>query len=238
MPSSVLWERVLASAPALDETAGALGVAPESLRDRYRVRVLDGNCLEATEHRLHVLRTTAAGPLPGKSLVVYDPAVEMAIDVFPCEDGHPQERALLGEVVPTVQAGDLWIMDRNFCVRAFLTGIAARAGKVICRHHQGLPVTALAPERFVGSIETGKVYEQQVEVLVAKGKGEAEDDVRIYRRVRVQLRRATRGGDQTLLILTDRRSRPPPASRSRSCIGGGGGSRRCSSSWKRTCTRK
>ena len=137
----------------------------------YRVRVLDGNCIEATEHRLHVLRTTAAGPLPGKSLVVYDPAVEMAIDVFPCEDGHAQERALLGEVVPTVQAGDLWIMDRNFCVRAFLTGIAARAGKVICRHHQGLPVTALAPERCVGSIETGKVYEQKVEVLVAKGTG-------------------------------------------------------------------
>ena len=36
-----------------------------------------------------------------------------------------------------------------------------------------------------------------------KGRGEAEDDVRIYRRVRVQLRRAARGGDQTLLILTD-----------------------------------
>ena len=79
-----------------------------------------------------MLRTTAAGPLPGKALVVYDPAVEMAIDVFPCEDGHAQERALLGEVVPTVQAGDLWIMDRNFCVRAFLAGIEARAGTFPC----------------------------------------------------------------------------------------------------------
>ena len=58
----------------------------------YRVKVLDGNCIAATEHRLQVLRTTAAGPLPGKALVVYDPAVEMAIDVFPCEDGHAQER--------------------------------------------------------------------------------------------------------------------------------------------------
>ena len=84
----------------------------------YRVKVLDGNCIEATEHRLKVLRTTAAGPRPGKALVVYDPAVEMAIDVFPCEDGHAQERALLGEVVPTIQAGDLWILDRNFCVPA------------------------------------------------------------------------------------------------------------------------
>ena len=80
----------------------------------YRVKVLDGNCIAATEHRLQVLRTTAAGPLPGKALVVYDPAVEMAIDVFPCEDGHAQERALLGEVVPTVQAGDLWIIGSQF----------------------------------------------------------------------------------------------------------------------------
>ena len=194
----------------VQDTAGQLRPLVEKLQGGcrpwlpgYRVRVLDGNCIEATEHRLQVLRTTAAGPLPGKSLVIYDPAVEMAIDVVPCEDGHAQERALLGEVVPTVMANDLWIMDRNFCVREFLVGIAARGGKIICRHHQGLPVTARAPERFVGSIETGKVYEQTVEVLVAKGKGETKDDVRLYRRVRVQLRRATRGGDQTLLILTD-----------------------------------
>ena len=135
--------------------------------------------------------------------MVYDPAVEMALDVFPCEDGHAQERALLGAVVPTVQAGDLWIMDRNFCVRAFLAGIEARAGTFLCRYHKGLPVTALAPARFVGSIETGKVYEQQVEVLMAPRPGEDADDVRIYRLVRVELTRATRGGDKTLLLLTD-----------------------------------
>jgi hypothetical protein len=26
--------------------------------------------------------------LPGKSLVVFDPQLSMAIDVFPCADGH------------------------------------------------------------------------------------------------------------------------------------------------------
>ncbi|MBL1259827.1 MAG: hypothetical protein COB33_004745 [Thiotrichaceae bacterium] len=34
----------------------------------YRVKVLDGNCIEATEHRLSVLRETGGGALPGKSL--------------------------------------------------------------------------------------------------------------------------------------------------------------------------
>ena len=79
----------------------------------------------------------------------------------------------------------------------------ARAGTFLCRYHKGLPVTALAPARFVGSIETGKVYEQQVEVLMAPRPGEDADDVRIYRLVRVELSRATRGGDKTLLLLTD-----------------------------------
>ncbi len=35
----------------------------------YRTRFIAGNCLEATEHRLKVLRNTKAGALPGKSLV-------------------------------------------------------------------------------------------------------------------------------------------------------------------------
>ena len=58
----------------------------------YRVKVLDGNGLEATDYRLKALRGTRAGALPGKSLVVFDPAFGIALEVFPCEDGHAQER--------------------------------------------------------------------------------------------------------------------------------------------------
>src|SRR5437868_1074047 len=39
----------------------------------YRVRILDGNHLGKTEHRLGVLRGTAAGALPGQTLAVLDP---------------------------------------------------------------------------------------------------------------------------------------------------------------------
>ena len=42
----------------------------------------------------------------GKSRVVLDPALMLAIDVFPCEDGHTQERALLDPVLATVAAND------------------------------------------------------------------------------------------------------------------------------------
>src|SRR5258708_38537903 len=36
----------------------------------YRIRILDGNHLSATEHRLEALRETWAAPLPGRILVV------------------------------------------------------------------------------------------------------------------------------------------------------------------------
>ena len=35
----------------------------------YRGKIIDGNCIEATEHRIQALREVAAGALPGKSLV-------------------------------------------------------------------------------------------------------------------------------------------------------------------------
>jgi hypothetical protein len=90
---------------------------------RCHLKRADGNCLESTEHRLKVLQETRAGALPGKSLVVFDAELGMALDVFPCEDGHTQERSLLSEVAETVQARDLWIADRNFCVLNFLLNI-------------------------------------------------------------------------------------------------------------------
>jgi hypothetical protein len=36
----------------------------------YRVKMVDGNCLEASEHRLKALREATGRALPGKSLVV------------------------------------------------------------------------------------------------------------------------------------------------------------------------
>ena len=98
------------TAHEMAEITQALGAVRESWLPGHRLKIMDGNCIEATEHRLAVLRKTNAGPLPGKSLVIYDPALEMAIDVFPCEDGHAQERSLLSAVLPTVEASNVWVI--------------------------------------------------------------------------------------------------------------------------------
>ncbi len=44
-----------------------------SLLKGYKVRILDGNHLGGTHHRLKVLRRTAAGALPGQALALLDP---------------------------------------------------------------------------------------------------------------------------------------------------------------------
>ena len=99
------------AAGEMKEIIEKLGGAKPSLLPGFKVKLLDGNCIEATEHRIDELRSLAAGALPGKSLVVLDPSLRMPIDVFPCEDGHAQERSLLSDVLSTVKALDVWIPD-------------------------------------------------------------------------------------------------------------------------------
>jgi Transposase DDE domain len=163
----------------------------------YRVKILDGNCLEASERRLKVLREVQAGALPGKSLVVYEPTAGLVSDVFPCEDGHAQERSMLGQVLETVQAHDLWIQDRNCCTCAFLCTIDNRDAGFITRQHEGLPFEVVTTLRPVGRIETGQVAEQRVQVWDAQGQAH------LFRRIRVKLDQATRDGDRVLYMLTN-----------------------------------
>jgi len=49
----------------------------------YRVRILDGNHLSGTEHRIKELRRLRAAALPGQSLVILDPELMLMIDVLP-----------------------------------------------------------------------------------------------------------------------------------------------------------
>jgi len=103
----------------------------------YRVKIVDGNCLEASEHHIQELREATGRALPGKSLVVYEPACGLVTDVLPCEDGHAQERALFGALLKTVKARDLWMEDRNFCPRDCLCEIDNLGAFFVTRAHQG-----------------------------------------------------------------------------------------------------
>jgi hypothetical protein len=162
----------------------------------YRVRVLDGNHLSATEHRLPELRPTWAAPLPGKVLAVYEQAVDLVTQVFLTPDGHAQERSLLDEVLPMVRPRDLWIADRNFCTLKFLAGIAAAGATFVIRQHGTLPGRLLGRRRCRGQTDTGKLYEQAMEL-------EYQGQILRVRRVTIVLDKPTRDGDTEIHILTN-----------------------------------
>jgi hypothetical protein len=163
----------------------------------YRVTILDGNGLPASAHRLQELREAAGRALPGKSLVVSAPAQELVTDVLPCEDGHAPERALLGSVLTSVQREDLWMADRHFCPRAFLTEIDAREGFFVLRAPQGVPWERVSPLRSCGRTPTGQRAEQRVCVVDAQGHNH------VFRRLQITLEHATRDGDKALSLLTN-----------------------------------
>lgn len=163
----------------------------------YRTKIVDGNHLRRTDRRIGELRELNVAPLPGQALVVFDPQYRLVLDVLPCEDGHAQERSLLPELLETIETGDLWIADRNFCTIAFLSGIGTRRGKFIIRQHGKLPFTLKGRCKRVGETNTGTVYEQTMEVPDGDG------GLCVYRRITVKLKEPTRDGDQEIHLVTN-----------------------------------
>jgi IS4 transposase len=163
----------------------------------YETRILDGNHLAGTEHRLKETRGSTAAPLPGKTLVVYSPRHEAIVDCFPIEDGHAQERSALGVVLQTVQAGQLWVGDCNFCTLPFLYGIAQAQATFLIRQHGQLVGTPLAKPRRIGETATGVVFEQQFRLPAHQGQS------LVIRRIIVKLHQPTRDGAKEIFLLTN-----------------------------------
>lgn len=183
------------TAQPMAEIVRQLGGQPAAWVDGYRVKILDGLWLAATDHRLKALRSQAAAALPGKSLVVLEPQLRLATDIFACEDGHAQERTLLASVLTSVQPNDLWIADRNMCTLGFLFGLQQRQAEFVIRQHGGLPYQALDELHPVGSRETGEVFEQRIELLCKAQRIQA-------RRIVVKLTQPTCDGDTEIAIVT------------------------------------
>ncbi len=163
----------------------------------YPIRIVDGNHIGSSEHRLQVLRQTRSGALPGQVIAVLNPQQMVVVDAFPCEDGHAQERSLFSEILETIQPGHVWIGDRNFCTRSFLMGIAQRQAYLVIREHQNLPWRALSPFIEMGTTETGQLFEQQIELIDETGKTVQ------MRRVVIQFMAPTRHGDREVIVLSN-----------------------------------
>lgn len=126
----------------------------------YDVRILDGNHLAGSEHRLAELRSLGAAALPGLTMVVLNPQRLLLEDVVAWEDGHANERVLLPFVLQRVQARQCWIADSVVCTLAFLFGFREQKAFFIFRQHGALKGELLGKRKRLGRCATGVVYEQ------------------------------------------------------------------------------
>ena len=187
------------SGARLCEILGKLKAPGRELLPGYHVKVVDGNHLRRTQRRLGELRLLNAAPLPGHCLVVLDPQAKLAIDVFPCEDAHAQERTLLPALLETVVPDDLLVMDRNLCTMQVLLGIKRRRAYFAIREHAGSLRSQLVGKRKkVGRCETGIVYEQALQLLDVDGTVLAT-----LRRMTVELYQPTRDGEREIHVLSN-----------------------------------
>jgi len=196
--TEVSRQMVRQTALRMAKVADRLGKRRSALLPGYRAKILDGNHLAATEHRIEELRTLRSGPLPGLAMVVLEPDRMLMTDVFPCEDAYAQERSLLVQVLSTVEKNDLWIADRNICTTSFLFGVALRRAKFVVRQHsQTLTYELLGDRRKIGRCATGMIYEQKMRST------DEEGNVLIVRRITVQLKKPTRQGEKEIHLLTN-----------------------------------
>lgn len=185
------------TAQPLLEIVRSLGLRRKPQLAGYRTRIIDGNHLTSTDHRLKVLRTTRSGPLPGQALAVLDPDWRLIVDLFPCEDGEAQERRILPEVIPTARAGELWIADRNFCTTGFLFGLAQQGACFVIRQHAStLTWEQETKPKKIGRCETGVIYERKL--LLQSG-----EQTLWVRCVTIRLDRPTRSGEKEIHLLTN-----------------------------------
>lgn len=195
---AVLRALVQGSAERLEPILAPLRTRAAPLVEGYRVRIVDGNHLPASEKRLAVVRDFRGAALPGQSLVVFDPDLGLVVDLEPGEDAHAQERTLLTSVLSRVQSRDLWIGDRNFSTRPAILAIITRGAAFLFREHSASPnPTATGPRHEVGRIDTGLVYEQPVTIPADNGTSVA------LRRIEIELDEPTVEGDTRIRLLTN-----------------------------------
>ena len=162
----------------------------------FRARVVDGNLLSKTERRVKPLRNHWSRGLPGRALVVYEPASDLVTHAFLNRDAHACERTRMDEVLALVEPGDLWLADSHFCTHHILRTIHDRRARFLVRQHTNMTGRLLGKRRKIGRTSTGLVYEQELEML-------GPNEGWVIRRLTLVLDQPTTDGDTEIHVLTN-----------------------------------
>jgi hypothetical protein len=163
----------------------------------YRARIVDGTVLGGRgEHRIKPLRSLWSAGLTGLALAVYAPAQRLVRQVVLAEDAYAGELTLLDQL--QVTAGELWIADRNFCVRPFLFRLHRAQSVFVVRWHGSFcPFNEIEPLHRADGTKQGAM--QQWVWLEDR----ASHEWLKARRIVLPLATPTRNGDTELILMTD-----------------------------------
>jgi hypothetical protein len=163
----------------------------------YRARVVDGTVLGGrTEHRIKPLRNLRCAGLTAMALAVYAPAQRVVRQVVLAEDAYTGERALLNQL--QIEAGEIWIADRNFCVRSFLLRLhRAQSVFVVRWHGQSCPFNQIKPLHPAPGSQQGALQQ-----WVWLEDSDRHEWLKV-RRIVLPLAMPSRNGDTELILMTD-----------------------------------
>jgi hypothetical protein len=163
----------------------------------YRARVVDGTVLGGRgEHRIKPLRSLWSAGLTGLALAVYAPAQRLVRQVVLAEDAYVGERTLLDQL--QVARGEVWIADRNFCVRSFLFRLHRAQSVFVVRWH-----ATSCPYHEIEALHGAKGSTQGVlEHSVWLEDPPSHEWLKV-RRIVLPLAAPTRNGDTELVLMTD-----------------------------------
>ena len=179
------------------------GPKPPPVLSGYKTRIIDGNHLAGTEHRIKELRTLGAAALPGTTIPILDPDKKLLVDVILSRDGHANEATLHPEILELVEKGEVWIGDRHFASQKMMTTIALdKKAFFVFRHSKGLLPNweSQGERRRIGRCDGGTIYEQKI-AFTYQGRAICP------RRVTIELDTPTRKGDTAVHVLTNLPSR-------------------------------
>lgn len=204
-----LYQKVAGIEPAVSETlvretGGDLAKIIDEMNARlpgplpgYDVRIVDGNHLSGTQHRLKELRRLGDAALPGHTVAVLNPHRELIEDIVACEDGHANQKPLFQHLLPKIQRNQCWIADRDFSTPDFLFGIKERRAYFLIRQHGQLRGETVGRQCRLGRVETGVVYEQNLRLTHRDGRK------MVVRRITLKLDKPTRDKDTEIHLLTN-----------------------------------
>jgi hypothetical protein len=110
----------------------------------------------------------------------------------------------LDAILPSFEAGDLGIADRNFCCTRFVFGLRDRQAAFLVRQHAStLSDKRLLGKRIrVGRCKSGTVYEQAMEIRNPHEPDPQRQVIRV-RRITIELDAPTRDGESVIHLVTD-----------------------------------